>query len=76
MRPRQKKQRVAESRRYRAYLLRCWQEVEAAPGKEPHYRFSVEEILHKRPRRGFDSLDALVVFLRAELAGGRDEASD
>lgn len=30
---------------YRAYLLRCWQEGEAAPGKEPLWRFSVEEIL-------------------------------
>ncbi|MBE9508875.1 MAG: hypothetical protein IMY86_12615 [Chloroflexi bacterium] len=67
---------MAESRRYRAYLLRCWQEGEAAPGKEPHYRFSVEEILRKRPRRGFDSLEALVAFLRAELSSGRGETPE
>jgi len=55
---------------YRAYLLRCWQEGEAAPGEEPRYRFSVEEVLHRRRRQGFDGLEALVAFLRAELAGG------
>lgn len=53
----------------RAYLLRCWQEGEATPGKEPTWRFSVENVLHKRPRQGFDSLEALVAFLQAELAG-------
>jgi len=52
---------------YRAYLLRCWQEGEAAPGEEPRCRFSVEEILHKRRRKGFDNLEALLDFLRAEL---------
>jgi hypothetical protein len=60
----------------RAYLLRCWQEGEAAPGKEPHWRFSLEEVLHERRRKGFDSLEALVAFLRAELTGSRDEHSE
>ena len=62
---------------YRAYLVRCWQEREAAPGQEPCWRFWVEEILHdEQPRKGFSSLSALTTFLRAELAGGEDELSD
>jgi hypothetical protein len=61
---------------YRAYLLRCWQEGEAPPGKEPLWRFSVEEILHERRRKGFSSLEALIAFLRAELASGKEEPSD
>jgi hypothetical protein len=51
-----------------AYLLRCWQEGECAEDQVPLWRFSVEEILHKGPRRGFDSLEALIDFLRMELA--------
>jgi len=74
-----------KSHPYRAYLLRCWQEGEAASGKEPLWRFSVEEILPSSPpagsgqrklkalperrRKGFSSLEALIAFLRAELAG-------
>jgi hypothetical protein len=59
--------------RQRAYLLRCWQEGEAIPGKDTHWCFSVEEILRKRPRRGFGSLEALLAYLRAELTGGEGE---
>jgi hypothetical protein len=77
---------------YRAYLLRCWQEGEAAPGQEPPWRFSVEEILpfapsagsgqhklrtlHERRRKGFNGLEALIAFLRAELAAGEEEPPD
>ena len=60
---------------YRAYLLRCWQEGEAAPGHEPTWRFSVEEVLHERRRQGFSSLEGLIAFLRAELAGEGEETS-
>ncbi|MFB0537258.1 MAG: hypothetical protein ACETWR_20030 [Anaerolineae bacterium] len=60
----------------RAYLLRCWQEGGAAPGKGPLWRFSVEEVLNERRRKGFTSLRALIAFLRAELAGGEEEPSD
>jgi hypothetical protein len=62
-----------ESRPYRAYLLRCWQGRESSPGQEPRWRFSVEHILQQRSRQGFDSLEALVAFLQAELAGCGDE---
>ena len=61
---------------YRAYLLRCWREGEAAPGQEPHWRLSVEEVLNERRRKWFSSLGALIAFLRAELAGGEQEPSD
>jgi hypothetical protein len=54
---------------YRAYLLRCWHEGEAAPGEAPAWRFSLEEVAGERRRRGFVSLEALVVFLRTELRG-------
>jgi hypothetical protein len=81
-----------EKRRpYRAYLLRCWREGEAAPGEEHLWRFSVEEILpfapsaasgqgklrtsHERRRKGFTSLGALLAFLRGELASGEEEPS-
>lgn len=60
---------------HRAYLLRCWQESKAAADEKPRWRFCIEEVLQERPRQGFDSLDALVAFLRAEFVGG-DQALD
>ena len=65
-----------KKRPYRAYLLRCWREEKAAPGKEPLWRFSVEEILHERRRKGFNNLGALIAFLQAELSSGEEKASD
>ena len=65
-----------KSHPYRAYLLRCWQEGEAAPGKEPLWRFSVEEISNERRRKGFSSLGALIAFLQAELASGEEPSDD
>ena len=53
----------------RAYLVRCWCEQPSAYVGESFWRFSVEEIVPQRRRRGFGSLDALIAFLRAELAG-------
>jgi hypothetical protein len=48
-------------------LVRCWQEGAPDSDGTPQWRFSVEEVLHKRQRHGFDSLDALFAFLRDEL---------
>jgi len=59
-----------------AYLLRCWQEGEAASGKESLWRFLVEEILPEQRRKGFNNLEALIAFLRAELDSSEDEPSD
>ena len=53
-----------------AYLLRCWQEGASDPGGTPGWRFSVEEVLHERRQRGFDSLEAVMAFLRDELSSG------
>ena len=60
---------------YRACLLRCWREGQAAAGQEPLGRFAVEEILHERRRQGFSSLEGLIAFLRAELAGEEEGIS-
>jgi hypothetical protein len=60
---------------YRAYLLRCWQEGETTSSEKPHWRFSLEGVLHERRRRGFDSLQALLAFLQAELAS-HSESTD
>ena len=52
---------------YRAYLLRCWQEGDAATDQEPLWRFSVEDVFGERRPQGFGSLEALIEFLRVEL---------
>lgn len=49
-----------EGERYRAFLLRCWQEGEA-------WRYSVESAGDEEGRRGFGSLEALVAWLQAAL---------
>jgi hypothetical protein len=33
----------------------------------------LEEVLHERQRRGFDSLETLMAFLREELADGEGD---
>jgi hypothetical protein len=61
---------------HHAYLLRCWQNGELADDQPCRWRFSVEEILQRRSRRGFESLDALVDFLRADLDDGESDPED
>jgi hypothetical protein len=56
-----------ESPPNRAYLLRCWLEEKDTPDDRSGWRFSVEEVLHGRRRKGFGSLTALFDFLQAEL---------
>jgi hypothetical protein len=51
----------------RAYLLRCWQEERDLHGEELHWRYSLEGVLPKRSRQGFDDLESLVAFLHGEL---------
>jgi hypothetical protein len=58
----------------RAYLLRCWREGES--DQEPVWRFSVEEVLRERRQKGFNSLGALVAFLKAELGGANEDSTD
>ena len=57
--------------RYRAYLLRFWEERFHVSGLQVMWRFSLEDV-HTRERQGFASLKALVAFLRAEI-GDEDE---
>lgn len=53
--------------RYRAYLLRCWQERSRDPDKPAVWRFSLDDP-HTGQRRGFASFEALIAALRAELS--------
>lgn len=68
------KRGMSEPKRYacHAYLLRCWQEGGDLPEEATHWRYSVEKVLDKQPRRGFDDLEALFRFLRDEMARGQD----
>ena len=54
--------------RHRAYLLRCWREGDVGKGNGQPWRFAVEEVFGERRRQGFGSLDALLAFLKVELA--------
>jgi hypothetical protein len=57
--------------RYRAYLLRFWEERRERPGQRGAWRFSLEDP-HSGRRRGFANLKALVDFLQQEMK--RDES--
>jgi hypothetical protein len=59
-----------------AYLLRCWQEGETAPGQEPRWRFWLEEVMYERRQKGFSNLEALFAFLQAELTSGEKALFD
>lgn len=60
---------------YRAYLIRCWLE-ETGTGDGPAWRFSLEEVLHRRRRVGFCSLEALLRFLETELGAEAGQPGD
>lgn len=53
----------------RAYLIRCWQEGDVDSPGAASWRFSVEEVLRERNRRGFADLDSLLDYLYGELTG-------
>jgi hypothetical protein len=55
--------------RYRAYLLRFWEECRGHPELPGTWRFSLEDP-HTGRRRGLASLERLVAFLQQEMAGG------
>jgi hypothetical protein len=54
------------SRRYFSYLFRCWEERNQTPDAAPAWRFSLEDVRTGR-RRGFASLEALLVHVQSEL---------
>ena len=55
---------------YRAFLLRCWRETGAGPGGQATWRFCLVEPGNGETERGFASLEALMAYLRRELAAG------
>jgi hypothetical protein len=57
----------------RAYLLRCWQEGRVLRGDEVRWRYSLESVLPRGSRQGFDDLESLVAFLQGELIDGGDK---
>ncbi len=59
--------------RYRAYLLRCWQERGRQEAQPAVWRFSLEDA-HTGRRHGFATLEAVVAALERELAA-QDELS-
>jgi hypothetical protein len=58
----------------RAYLLRCWQEGRVLRDDEIRWRYSLEGVLPKQSRQGFEDLESLVAFLQSELIGGEEES--
>lgn len=52
--------------RYRAYLLRLWQEQAASSEHAAVWRLMLEDPKTGQ-RRGFDGLESLLAFLRAEM---------
>lgn len=62
---------VRESREnYRAFLLRCWQELEAGQSGETAWRFTLVEAGDEAGKRGFASLVELMAYLEDELGEG------
>ena len=53
--------------RRQAYLLRCWREESRTFDEGVEWRFSVEEVLSEKWRRGFTSIQDLLDFLETEL---------
>jgi len=55
---------------YRAFLLRCWQEVESGPSKRTAWRFRLMEPGNRETECGFANLEALLAYLRREFETG------
>lgn len=59
--------------RYRSYIVRCWQEPGVHAGRETTvWRFSLQDPRTDQ-RRGFATLEALLVSLQADLADDQVE---
>jgi hypothetical protein len=58
--------------RYRSYIVRCWQEASVHAGRRTKlWRFSLQDP-HTGLRRGFVTLEALLVSLQEEMADDKD----
>jgi hypothetical protein len=62
------------SRKYRAFLLRCWSESEVKAG-HTIWRFSLEPVGSDR-RLGFNNLEALIEFLKNDIFWQEEERKD
>ncbi len=58
--------------RYRSFLFIFWEERSSDPTVPPVWRFSLKDPRSGR-RRGFASLEEMVVYLKAELVDSEDE---
>lgn len=64
-----------QTTRYLSYILRCWQEPTVHAGRETRiWRFSLQDP-HTNQRRGFATLEALLVSLQEELVEDRGDES-
>ncbi len=54
---------------YRSFLVRGWRVGGAGEAERPTWRFVVQEVGSREPRRAFPDLDDLVAYLHAELEG-------
>jgi hypothetical protein len=61
--------------RYRAFLLRCWQERSRQQAQPTQWRFSLENA-HNGVRHGFASFEAVIAALQQELADSPAALSD
>jgi hypothetical protein len=61
--------------RYKAYLLRIWEERTQDTGAPSKWRFSLEDP-NTAARRGFDNLQVLLRFLETELANQPAQAQE
>jgi hypothetical protein len=61
--------------KYKAYLLRFWEERSQQMALPPLWRFSLQDP-HTGHRHGFPNLEALVAFLRVELNDAQEQEQD
>ena len=59
--------RLDKPPRYRSYLLRMWEARGERPEEPPTWRFRLQDV-STGAQHAFRDLDALVAFLRAEMA--------
>ena len=54
-------------RNYRAFLLRCWKEVDDPCGGIAAWRFTLVQVSEEDRKRCFSSLEALFSHIKSEL---------
>lgn len=67
---------IAGERKYRAFLLRCWQDEAAKPGGEAVWRFKLVHFDGRQTKKVFTQLEEVVTYLGAELEIGKDATDE